>query len=96
MARPIARRLLIDVKKGFESEDAAVPTSMLLGFLWDDQEIFDAFTDKFLAAHCEQLLIRDQSKLGAFLSLVVHRLFVDLTAQVQDWRVVNIQERLVH
>ena len=56
---PTTRKILIDVKKGFESEDAAVPTSMLLGFLWDDQEIFNTFADKFLAAQCEELLAKD-------------------------------------
>jgi hypothetical protein len=27
--------------------------------------------------------------------MVVHRCFLDLTSQIQDWRVVQIQERLI-
>ena len=27
--------------------------------------------------------------------MIVHRCFVDLTSQIQDWRVVEIQERLI-
>ena len=96
MPAPKARKLLTDVKKEFESEDAAVPVAMLLGFLWDDQEVFNTFTDKFLTAFCNQWKDKNPNMLISFLGLVVHRLFVDLTAQVQDWRVVNIQERFIH
>ena len=53
---------------------------MLLEFLWDDPNIFDTFTDKYLAQKCDELLMQDKFKLNSFVGLVVHRLFVDLTA----------------
>jgi len=33
---------------------------------------------------------RDPLKLDEFLEMIVHRCFVDLTSQIQDWRVVEI------
>ena len=96
LPHPEKRNLQLDVKKEFESEDAAVPVSMLLGFLWEDQEIFDTFSNRFLAEFCEKWIYTDELKVAKFMGLVVHRLFTDLTAQVQDWRVVTIQERFIH
>ena len=70
---------------------------MLLGFLWDKPDIFDTFSEKFIPQYCDHLLAKkDILGLNSFLGTVIHRLFVDLTGQVQDWRVVNIQERFVH
>ena len=48
----------LDVKKEFPSEDAAVPVSMLLGFLWDKPDIFDTFSDKFIPQYCDSLLVK--------------------------------------
>ena len=87
----------LDVRKEFPSEDAAVPVSMLLGFLWDKPDIFVTFSEKFVPQFCNHLNAKkDILGLNSFLAFVVHRLFVDLTGQVQDWRVVNIQEKFVH
>ena len=40
-------------------------------------------------------MLVDHLKVDHILSLVVHRLFIDATAEVQDWRVVTIQERFI-
>ena len=73
----------LDVKKEFPSEDAAVPVSMLLGFLWDKPDIFTTFSERFITEYCDSLLAKnDTLGINFFLSFVIHRLFVDLTAQV--------------
>ena len=73
----------LDVKKEFPSEDASIPASQLLGFLWDKPDIFATFSERFITEYCDNLLAKnDTLGINFFLGFVIHRLFVDLTAQV--------------
>ena len=46
-------------------------------------------------SYCDENINKSPFKVDQLLELVVHRLFVDMTTQVADWRVVTIQESFI-
>ena len=67
----------------------------MLNYLWEDDEIFKVFCDVFLPAQLSDLLQTAPQKAQDLLDMVVTHLFVEPTLQVQDWRVVEISQRLI-
>lgn len=56
------------------------------------------FTDKFIPSFCNQTpaeYARDPDRLDGFMEMLVSRCFVDLTAEVKDRKIVEVQERLI-
>ena len=95
MPRPHRRVLQDDPNKLFSDEDAANAIKQMFGYLWENNEVFDAFSNAFLVPYCEEMLQTDPHKVDQMLDLVVHRLFCDLTEEVPDYRVVTIIQRFV-
>ena len=65
-------------------------------YLWENTAIFQKFIDGFLIKECEiafsKGLSREADKL---LYMAVHNMFIEPTNQHQDWRVVEISQRLI-
>ena len=48
-----------------------------------------------MLSYCDEKIHKDPFKVDQLLELVIHRLFVDMSSQVADWRVVTIQENFI-
>lgn len=62
MAPPQKRVLIEDPSIEFKDEDAANSIKQLFVYLWDNKDVFDAFTNKFLVPYCEELMETDPFK----------------------------------
>mmetsp|Transcript_34536 Transcript_34536/g.45429 ORF Transcript_34536/g.45429 Transcript_34536/m.45429 type:complete len:152 (+) Transcript_34536:123-578(+) len=90
LPKPHNRVLVEDPNKLFSDEDAANAIKQMFGYLWENKDVFDAFSNAFLVPYCEEMLQKDPFKVDQILDLVIHRLFCDLTEEVPDLRVVTI------
>lgn len=87
--------LIDDPSTEFNDEDAANSVKQLFTYLWDNKDVFNAFSGTFLVPYCEQHIVHDPFKVDHLLDLVVHRLFCDMTDEVSDYRVMIIQQRFI-
>ena len=92
---PHNRQLAKDPNDLFSDDDAANAIKQMFGYLWENKDVFDAFSEKFLFTYCEEKLATDPAKVDQMLDLVVHRLFTDLTDEVPDYRVVTVVQRFI-
>ena len=76
----------------------------LLYSLTGERQIFEVFSTKFLDKYLDDCVANCQSerdfseaktRLDSFFELLVHRLLVDITNEVQDWRVVEVQRNII-
>ena len=55
LARPQHRILIDNPAQEFDdSDDAANSVKQLFGYLWDNPEVFENFSNRFLVPFCEQ------------------------------------------
>ncbi len=54
--------LIDDASIEFKDEDAPQSIKQLFVYLWDNKDVFDAFTNKFLVPYCEELMKTDPAK----------------------------------
>ena len=55
LAKPQHRILIDDPASEFDdSDDAANSVKQLFGYLWDNPEVFENFSNKFLVQFCEE------------------------------------------
>ena len=90
LPRPHTRILSDEPTELFSDEDAPNAIKQMFGYLWDNKDVFDAFSNNFLVNYCEDKLKEDPFKVDQMLDLVVHRLFTDLTEETPDQRVILI------
>lgn len=63
----------------------------LLWQLWESPEILTLFIDEYIIKECRAHFDNKQpTKANEILEMVVHHLFVEHTAQVSEWRVIEI------
>lgn len=53
LPRPIRRKLIDDPTSEFNDEDAANSVKQLFTYLWDNKDVFNAFSNNFLVPYCE-------------------------------------------
>ena len=70
-----------DPNKIFDDEDAATAIKQIFSYLWDNEDVFDEFSNNFLVSYCEEMMAENHFKVDKMLDLVVHRLFTDLTEE---------------
>lgn len=95
ITQPRKSKLERKVETQFQTATASI--ERLLYTLTENRETFNIFSTKFLDQYLDEC-VKDGNadpKLDAFFELLVHRLLVDITNEVQDWRVVEVQKNLI-
>ena len=68
----------------------------LLFYLWDNPEIQKIFTDNYMIQYSNEQLRKDRKdKVKSFFDLIINHLFVEHTSLFPDWRIVEIQQKLI-
>ena len=94
ITRPKIRVLEENNEDQFKTETKTFLPNML-GYLWEDPKIFTIFANDFLPA--EMLKLRHApDQVEELLEMVVNQAFIEHTSQVQDWRVVELTQHIVH
>ena len=61
--KPHRRVLAEDPSMLFPSdEDAATAIKQIFSYLWDNKDVFDAFSNQFLFNYCEEMMVEDPFK----------------------------------
>jgi hypothetical protein len=95
------KRILVNGESQFNPKSGGICYNYMLSifdYLYTNSEVFERFTDVYLPNKLEECLNKqpaDTTRVDEILESVISFAFIEPTSQVQDWRVVEISQRLI-
>lgn len=95
------KRVLVNGESQFNAKTGSICYNYMLSifdYLYTNSEVFERFTDVYLPNKLEECLNKqpaNTTRVDEILESVISFAFIEPTSQVQDWRVVEISQRLI-